>query len=242
MPKPKRTPDWPWEVSEESRVVDASAIVRDAAFQVRAKMHPQTAKKYAHEMQAGVRFPPVSLADIDGTLYLVSGWHRLEAAAVINGHGAAEATVRTMSRAEALWEAAAANLTHGQPYNSREKRNVLRAYIKAGKHKAGREIVKSYRDIGAELGIKHTTLYRWMELDHPATFKAMGKEGTPRDNAGPPEIDPDPETVRRAQQALRDLRHYSDSLLSPATRFDLIEETLRTVEQMKLKPNAEADW
>lgn len=242
MSKPKRTPDWPWEVSEESRAVDVTAIKRDSSFQVRAQMLPKTAKKYAHEMQAGVKFPPVSLADVDGVLYLFSGWHRLEAAAVFNGHAAVEATVRKMSKAEALWEAAAANLTHGQPYSPREKRNVLRAYIKAGKHKAGGEIVKSYRDIGAELGIKPTTLHTWMKADHPATFRAMGKDGTPRENAGPPEIDPDPETVRRAQQALRDLRHYSDSLLSPATRFDLIEETLRTVEQMKLKEHAEADW
>lgn len=242
MKKPKRTPDWPWEVSDVSCGVDVAAIKRDTAFQVRAKMLPETARRYAHEMQAGVKFPPVSLADVDGVLYLFSGWHRLEAAAAINGHSAVEATVHTMSKAEALWEAAAANLKHGQPYSSREKRNVLRAYIKAGKHKAGREIVKSYRNIGAELGIKHTTLYRWMEKDHPHTFKAMGKEGTPRENAGPPEIDPDPETLRRAEQALRDLRHYSDSLLSPAARHNLIEETLRMVEQMKLKPNAEAEW
>lgn len=242
MKKPKRTPDWPWEVSDESRAVDAAAIVRDTAFQVRAKMLPQTAKKYANEMQAGVKFPPVALADVGGVLYLTSGWHRMEAAAVFNGHSAVEATVRKMSKAEALWEAAAANLKHGQPYSSREKRNVLRAYIKAGKHKAGGEIVKSYRDIGADLGIKLTTLHNWMKADHPATFRVMGKDGTPRENSGPPEIDPDPETVRRAQQTLRDLRHYSDSLLSPAARFALIEETLRTVEQMKLKPNTEAEW
>lgn len=242
MPKPKRAPDWPWEVSEESRAVDAAAIVRDVSLQARERMLPPLAKKYANEMQAGVKFPPVSLADVGGTLYLLDGWHRTEAAAVINGHSAVEATVRTMSKAEAGWGAAAANLKHGQGYAARDKRKVLWAYIKAGKHKAGREIVKSYRDIGAELGIKLSTLYRWMEKDHPHTFRAMGKDGTPRENAGPPDIDPDPENTRRAQQTLRDLRYYSDSLLSPAARFDLIEETLRTVEQMKLKPNAEAEW
>lgn len=242
MPKPNRTPDWPWEVSEESRAVDVAAIVQDPAFQVRAKMHPQTARRYAHEMQAGVKFPPVSLADIDGVLHLFSGWHRMDAAAAINGHSAVEATARKMSRAEALWEAAAANLTHGQPYNPREKRNVLRAYIKAGKHKAGGKIVKSYRDIGADLGIKLTTLHNWMKADHPHTFRAMGKDGTPRENSGPPDIDPDPETLRRAEQALRELRHYSDSLRTPEDRFDLIEEALRMVEQMKLKEHREREW
>lgn len=242
MKKTKRGPDWPWEVSDSSRVIDVAAIVRDDEFQARQGTLPHVAKRYANEMQAGVKFPPVSLGDVGGVLYLLAGWHRMEAAAAINGHSAVEATVRAMSKAEALWEAAASNLKHGQPISPREKRNVLRAYIKAGKHKSGREIVKSYRDIGAELGIKHTTLYRWMELDHPHTFKAMGKDGTPRENSGPPEIDPDPENVRRAQQALRDLRHYSDSLLSSAVRFDLIEETQRMVEQMKLKEHVEAEW
>lgn len=242
MSKPKRTPDWPWEVSDSSRVVDVAAIVRDGSLQARTKMLPPVAKKYANEMQARVKFPPVSLADVGGVLYLLDGWHRMVAAAAINGHSAVEAIVRTMSKAEAGWEAAAANLKHGQGYSARDKRNVLRAYIKAGKHKAGKEIVKSYRDIGAELGIKLSSLHRWMEKDHPHTFKAMGKDGTPRVNSGPPEIDPDPEAVRRAQQALRDLRHYSDSLLSPAARFDLIEETVRMVEQMKLKEHAPAEW
>jgi len=240
--KPKRGTDWPWEVTETSKVVGASAIVRDGTLQARSKLLAPLAKKYAHEMQAGVKFPPVSLANVGGVLYLIDGWHRTEAAVVIGGGDAVEASVRTMSKAEAGWEAAAANLKHGQGYTQGDKRNVLRLYIKARKHKAGNEIVKSYRDISAELGVKPTTLHRWMEKDHPATFKAMGKDGTPRENSGPPEIDPDPETLRRAQQALRELRHYSDSLLSPEARFDLIEETLRTVEQMKLKAHVGGEW
>lgn len=242
MKKTKRGTDWPWEVTETSKVVEAADIIRDGTLQARSKLLPPLAKKYAHEMQAGVKFPPVSLANVGGVLYLIDGWHRTEAAVVIGGGDAVEASVRTMSKAEAGWEAAAANLKHGQGYTQGDKRNVLRLYIKARKHKAGNEIVKSYRDISAELGIKTSTFYRWMELDHPHTFKAMGKEGTPRENSGPPDIDPDPETLRRAQQALRELRHYSDYLRSPAERFDLIEEALRMIEQMKLKEHAEREW
>ena len=152
--KPKRGTDWPWEVSDSSRVMDATTIMRDTSLQARVRPLPPLAKKYAHEMQAGVKFPPVSLADVGGVLYLLDGWHRTEAAVVIGGHSAVEATVRTMSKAEAGWEAAAANLKHGQGYTQGDKRNVLRLYIKARKHKTGNDIVKSYRDMGAELGIK----------------------------------------------------------------------------------------
>jgi len=46
---------------------------------------------------------------------------------------------------EPTWGPAAANLTHVVArYKPRENRNVLKAYIKARKHKAGNEIVKSY--------------------------------------------------------------------------------------------------
>lgn len=240
--KPKRSADWPWEVTETSKAVDASAIVRDWTLQARSKLLPHVARKYAHEMQAGNLFPPVELADVDGVLYLISGWHRMDAAVDICGFSAVEATVQPMSKAEAGWEAAAANLKNGQGYTPGDKRNVLRLYIKARKHKKGNEIVKTYRDMAKELGVKVPTLHRWMEKDHPATFRAMGRDGTPRENSGPPDIDPDPETVRRAEQTLRELRHYSDSLLSPAERFDLIEETLRMVEQMKLKVHIEREW
>jgi hypothetical protein len=35
-------------------------------------------------MQAGAEFPPVTLAHIDGSLYLVDGWHRVAAALANN--------------------------------------------------------------------------------------------------------------------------------------------------------------
>ena len=241
--KPKRGTDWPWEVTETSKVVEAAAIVRDGTLQARTKLLPPLAKKYAHEMQAGVKFPPISLANVGGG----APPHRRLAQ---DGSGCSNRRPRCCGglrphhvqrlRPDGKPQQPTSNTvkatrreTSGTSCASTSRRASTRPEMKSS---------KSYRDMGAELGIKLATLYRWMELDHPHTFKAMGKDGTPRENSGPPEIDPDPETIRRAQQTLRDLRHYSDSLLSPAERFDLIEETQRMVEQMKLKAHVEREW
>lgn len=242
MLKPKRGTDWPWVRTEGSQVVFASAIKQDKTFQVRTQSIPAVARKYAHEMQAGMKFPPVEVGKVGDVRYLLSGWHRMEAAVLINGQEAIEATISTMTYAEAIWKAAEANLTQGQGYTAKEKRNVLKAYIKAGKHKEGRCIVKTYRDIGRQLGIKIGTLHRWMELDHPYTFRAMGGEDTHAEPAEPPLVNTDPENLRRAQQALRDALAYCDALRSPLLRGEVIADARQVTAQMNLKENVEAEW
>lgn len=239
MSKPKRGPDWPWAVTPESKVIPAADIVKDGALQVRIKLDMGQARKYAHEMKAGMKFPPVVVASIGGVNFLVCGWHRIEAAVLINGREAVEAIVKPMTRAEAIWEAAESNMTHGQPYRAKEKRNVLKAFIKAGKHKEGRRIVLTYRDISTKLGISLGSLYRWMEMDHPATFRAMRQDDFHEEPAEPPVVDTDPENLRRAQQAIREALAYCDALRSPQHRFRLIAETVEAAERMKRKEHVE---
>lgn len=240
--KAKRGADWPWKITDESRAVNASDIVRDEGLQTRQKMIPDLVKKYADEMQAGHEFPPIMLGRVGGKMLLLDGWHRLEAASITNGREAVEAIIREMTPTQATWAACEANLTHGQGYSSREKRNVLKMFIKSKQHMQGGRIAMSYRDISAKLGIKLGTLYRWMELDHPRTFKAMAKDAPEMKLSEPPTIDHDPENVRRAQQALRDALNYCNGLRCPEKRFELIEEAQRTVEQMRQKEYREADW
>jgi len=63
-------------------------------------------------MQAGAEFPPVTLAHIDGSLYLVDGWHRV-AAAITNNQHLVWADISEMTFNEARWYAAKANTEHG---------------------------------------------------------------------------------------------------------------------------------
>lgn len=239
----KRAAKWPWQVTEESQAVHVGDIVRDPMFQVRLKGIPKLAKKYADEMQCGHKFPAVSIADVEGTLYLVDGWHRTDAAAEILGSTTIEAVVRKLSRKEALGLASEANATHGHGLSQADKRKKLAMHIRAGKHKKGREIVQTYGDLSEYLGIKKTTLYRWMEKDHPPTFEKMKKDTPQKRDAEPPEaFDYDPENLRRALEALRMALHHCDLLRDPEKRQEAIDGAERVIVQMKLKEHHGFEW
>lgn len=241
-PKAKRGADWSWQTSDESRPVHVEDIVKDEALQVRMKPVTGLAKKYADEMQCGHKFPPVALADVEGKLYLLDGWHRMDAAALRLGHEAVEATITPMRWLEAVGAASGSNATHGQGLSQADKRKKLDMHIKAGLHKKGGEIVQTYGDLVKLLGIKKTTLYRWMEHDHPVTFRKMQKDTPQKRDAEPPEIDHDPEHLRRAQDALRLALHHCDQLRDPEQRYDLIQEAEQMVQSMKLEEHCEKEW
>lgn len=215
--KHKRADDWPWQQPEGSLPVDVESITRDAALQVRSGVDPATVRKYASEMKAGAKFPPVALAETeDGTLLLVDGWHRMEAAHIVNGQPTIEATIRAASRQEAAGWACVANLAHGKPLAEKDKRRALALYITARMHRTIKGL-KTYREIEGELFIKRTTLHRWIAKDHPQVARAMAKDHTGNTDA-PPARDTEPETVRRIEQALRDALALYGKLRTPNMR------------------------
>ena len=233
MRKTKRPGDWPWQQPEGSLPVDVERITRDPALQVRAGTDPALVRRYANEMKAGARFPPVELAETeDGTLLLVEGWHRLEAAHIVNGQKTVEATKRAMSRQEATGWASMANLTHGKQLAEKDKRRALALYITARKHRTAKGL-KTYRDIARDLLIKLPTLYRWMAKDHPKIAQDMARDPTGGSSGAPPPIDPEPEILRRLEQAARDAQGMFDRLLSPEARGEAIFYVNKLLEQMK---------
>lgn len=181
--------------------VDIADIIPRPDWQVRTGIDERTVRSYAGTMRGGGCFPPISIARVDGALYLVDGWHRL-AAAKFNGATDIEATVCDMSESAAQWAAAQANLTHGLPLKNRELRPVFRAYVRSGRHRDGVRF-KSYRDIAREIAsrINHTTIRNWMQRDFPAVFAAMGG-AAPIEEAGGPRDTPTITPLSRAKASL----------------------------------------
>lgn len=195
-------------------------IVIRGDWQVRTGIDGGTVRSYATAMRSGASFPPVVLARIEGSLYLVDGWHRL-GAAKLNGEDAIAATVSDMSEAKAQVAAALANLKHGLPLKPREVRNVFKAYIQAEHHRRGRGF-KSYRDIADDLAgrVGHTTVRNWMERDFPDVFKAMGGAAPVSDAGGrrdTPAITPLDSAKAGLDQVAAEARR-----LSPADRRALL--------------------
>lgn len=152
-------------------------IARDAKFQVRNKLNEATVKRYENNYRSGREMPPVKVALVNNVPILVDGWHRLRALENL-GKAHVEAEVQKASRREALWMAASANLDHGLPLKSGELRAVFRAYIRANRHVLPKGNLKSYREIAADLGKPHGTIYNWMKKDFPRVADQLsGDEG-----------------------------------------------------------------
>jgi hypothetical protein len=155
-----------------STKVKLSLITKDVALQVRNAIHSGAVKRYAELIRNGKVLRPIKLASVDDVLFLVDGWHRLEAMESL-GQEFADAEVIQANRQEAIWLAATANLEHGVQLKQSEFRNVFRAYIKSRQHLKGHRKVKSYREIGEELGKPHTTIRNWMLADYPEIAARM---------------------------------------------------------------------
>jgi|GEM_PF-2892432 len=167
------------------RQVVIAHLCRSSDFQVRRKLCLQTVNRYAAAIKAGQELPSLQVALVDGVPCLVDGYHRAAALESL-GVGTAEATVSKTSREDAQWMAAQANLTHGLPLKRSEIRAVFRVYIRAGKHRKGRGRLKSYREIGLELGRPHTTIRNWMEKDFRKIFNEYGGQSCAADGGCQP--------------------------------------------------------
>ena len=228
--------------ADGSRWVALADIKQDWSLQVRATLDDGQIKLYTSQLLQGVEFPPVALADIDGVLFLVDGWHRM-AANKAAGNTKVRARVTSMSHKDAVWEAARANLTNGLPLKRAAHRAIFRAFIAADKHwsKPGRRGTRlTYRDIAAALGTGtvYTTVRNWMKADHPDIYQAMGDKGAGFNSA--PELaryDPQTGFMAQALDAATRVHAMADLLACPHDRADVIERLEVALAELKLKPH-----
>jgi hypothetical protein len=223
---PAEGPNW------VAQWIPLQAVTKLDALQVRHKLDPAAVKRYGDMTRNGSTPPPIKVARTPaGALFLVDGWHRLEAGALetrpsFDVHGdEVLAEVAELSEAQARWEAARANLGHGVPLKPREMRNVFRAFIKAGQHKKGpRGALMSYREMSQHIaGISHTSLRNWMAKDFHRLFQDMGGVEHGNDQAQQPPTVPLSFAEQQALQAIHAAKEARDGLhqLTPQGRRDL---------------------
>lgn len=174
----------------EAVTVALAELVLNEDFQIRlGKPDPSTIKRYAQAYKAGTVLPPVKVCVLEGVKVLLDGWHRVAARKSL-GLLDVDAVVVRATREEARWIAAEANLTHGRPLTAREVQEVFKAYVRAKKHRHRGGRLKSYREIGTELGRHNTTVRAWMQkhfptiADHYAKDEGEGPKGGLWDQPG----------------------------------------------------------
>ena len=157
--------------------VSVKDIVKRPEWQLRTSLNQARVRQYRSVYKSGAKtMPPIELADVRGTLYLVDGWRRLAAQEELGWHEV-EATVKKMTASDAEWQAAAANLTHGEALKKPERRLAFNKFIKTRRHKNSNGNTMSYREMATAFGgdPSHVTVRSWIKADHPVVFKALEK-------------------------------------------------------------------
>lgn len=169
--------------------VSLDRLVMDPDLQIRGGTSQGTVYRYAKAMSAGIEFPPVVVVPVDPGdpkrgFVLIDGWHRVEAVrSLVKGNGFEAPTVTAVvldgeqDRRRWQWLAAQANQGHGLPLPYKRRRDVFRAYVKAGAHREGRAI-KSARAMSKDLAglVTHPTVLSWMRSDFPSIYRAMATD------------------------------------------------------------------
>lgn len=225
-------------------------IIKHAPWQVRAKLNDKAVKRYADMTNAGSLPPPIKVARVGGKLFLVDGWHRMEAGALQlsrglgTGHEVA-VLMADMTRAEAMWEAAKANMGHGVPLNAKDLHAVFKAFVRAKRHVKPDGTLMSYRDISPHIGKPHTTIRYWMKKYFPAIAAKMGGMENGNPEAGePPLADPVEEHKAQALEGLLNLTQRLD-LLTPEARWEVVQHLDKAREdavRMGVKEPEKADF
>ncbi|WP_243444874.1 ParB/RepB/Spo0J family partition protein [Sphingosinicella humi] len=140
-----------------------SIIKLDRRFQPRDTLSENTVARYKAAMLRGDAFPPISVARIGRELFVVDGFHRLEAARAA-GLETVEARVANMQEDTAVAVAIEANATHGLSLSRSDKRRCFALYVEAGRHLRLDGTVKSLRQIRRELAniAWPNTISRWL--------------------------------------------------------------------------------
>jgi ParB-like chromosome segregation protein Spo0J len=130
-------------------------ITIDEGIQLHARqLDLFTVQNYAEAIESGAQFPPVTVFQDDGTLWLSDGLHRVEAHKSL-GLAEIEADVREGGREAAMLHAAIANVANGKQMSAAEKRE------------AGERLLRmtnwSDREIARQLAVHNSTVTKWRQ-------------------------------------------------------------------------------
>ncbi len=200
--------------------VALDSIIKHQPWQVRGKLDQKAINRYADMTAAGSVPPPIRLGRVKGRLYLLDGWHRMEAGALKRSSlGEVWVEVADLSQTEAIWEAAQANLGHGVQYSSKDLHAVFKAFIKAKKHIKSNGQLMSYREMSPIIGKPHTTIRAWMLKYFPTVARQYSGDDHGNRDAGPNSVMEIRDEHREVSlQALQAISQRLD-LVTPETRW-----------------------
>jgi hypothetical protein len=175
------------------------------SFQVRVEGLSQPhVNKLRRMVKGGVALDPIDVARVGKALYLLDGFHRIEAS-WLEGKPTITARVAKMSLPEARAEAGKANTKRGLPLSRKSKANVLAQYVGRGEHLDTHGIRKSAGIIEREINYiygRETIRKKLNELGEPIPDDIEFPDGKKPWKGGLSEDDMGAEKAEEAEEAL----------------------------------------
>lgn len=223
----------------EAKELLIEALVLDPKLQFRVAMSDWQVAKLVDAYNSGEKVAPIRVALVDGVPLVTDGWHRLEALKQL-GWKVVSALVTEATAEEAQLDAALANTQHGLPLKPKEhkkaQRTALALYLRMKRHLTAKGKVKSFRDIGLELGgIDHTTIRRWIINDHPRiALNHWDIQPISPGGGGPQQRIPKITPRGTVEESLRNALAAFQGISDPAERGAVIAGAEAIVERMKV--------
>lgn len=225
--------------------VPLAAVIKHQPLQARKVLDKGAVKLYADMTKEGSKPPPIKVARADGRLYLLDGWHRMEAGALQLRDDSfvgrcVLAVVATMPPERMPWEAARANVGHGVRYKASEFRNVFKAWIKAKNHHKGRREYMSYREMAEAFGLgpSYGTLRTWVKKDFPSLFVALSGLDHGNEAAGtytPEVVTMEDQHSSEARKTMATLHQHAEALEDAENRWDVLQALEATAAMLRAK-------
>jgi hypothetical protein len=105
------------------------SLIRDGGAQMRVEMRPDTIRDYADDMLDGAVFPPIIIFHDGADHWLADGYHRVEAAKLIERETIA-ADVREGTARDAILFGIGANALHGLRRTQADKRRAVERLLR----------------------------------------------------------------------------------------------------------------
>jgi hypothetical protein len=162
-------------------------IILDERCQPRAILNNEAVQEYADIYRDGaVKLPPLKVVDIDGSLVLLDGFHRLAGARQADQTFVRVEVVERCDIGRALWLAASMNQGHGVRRTNADKRQAVNLALDSD---IGDE--QSLRTIADHVGVHHSFVAKVKEEREVSPNDTPKTEPEPE---APPHDDDQPET------------------------------------------------
>jgi len=116
----------------ERKSISIESLKLDPELYPRFHTNWITVYSYAEAMKTGAKFPPVLVGEYENKLYLIDGWHRVEALRSLK-QPMVEAEIKPYDRYEDMFlDAVRANMTHGQRLSVQERVRIIDKFREMG--------------------------------------------------------------------------------------------------------------